>query len=320
MKTSNRILLTSLAVIIVFMTAVAIIFKTKTKDLFIEGDGNIITQEQTFEPFDKLTIEGGLEVEYIIGESNSLAIEADSNLMQNIETNLIEGTLRIKNNTSIRKQISCKLTAPMVKEITISAGAELTSKDTIQTGMLNFTVNAGSSFALTGNFDTLVSAINAGSKATLIGTCKAMEVSVNAGSKLYAFGLITDHLIVEANAGSSALVNSKELEASASAGPQFAIKRAQFLKTLRLRLADQLNRKKETDNNLDRVMQCRDTMLDICRDTKHRVPYYFQTRSIVSLQISRNNFTTTKLGTRNTNSNTNIQRLHITAIGRKRRN
>ncbi|MDD4746837.1 MAG: DUF2807 domain-containing protein [Salinivirgaceae bacterium] len=244
MKTSNRILLTSLAVIIVLMTAVAIIFKTKTKDLFIEGDGNIITQERTFEPFDKLTIEGGLEVEYIIGESNSLAIEADSNLMQNIETSLIEGTLRIKNNTSIRKQISCKLTAPMVKEITISAGAELTSKDTIQTGMLNFTVNAGSSFALTGNFDTLVSAINAGSKATLIGTCKAMEVSVNAGSKLYAFGLITDHLIVEANAGSNALVNSKELEASASAGSSIRYKEGAILKNIETSAGGSIKSKK----------------------------------------------------------------------------
>ena len=132
MKTSNKILLTALAVVIVFIIAVAINFKVKLKDYIIEGDGNIITQEQTFEPFDKLIIEGGLSIEYILGESNILIIEADSNLMQNIETSLIDKTLKIKNNTSSRKQVNCKLTAPMVEEIIVSSGAKLISKDTIQ--------------------------------------------------------------------------------------------------------------------------------------------------------------------------------------------
>lgn len=218
MKTSNKILLIALAILIVFITAVAITFKVKLKDFIIEGDGNIITQEQTFEPFDKLIIEGGLSIEYILGESNILIIEADSNLMQNIETSLIDKTLKIKNNTSIRKQVNCKLTAPMVKEITISSGAKLTSKDTIQSQPLDFTLNAGSSLSLIGNFDTIASTINAGSKATLVGTCKEMKVSINAGSELHSLGMETDYLVISANAGSNANVNGKELELSATSG------------------------------------------------------------------------------------------------------
>lgn len=218
MKTSNKILLIAFAVVIVFITAVVITFKVKLKDFIIEGDGNIITQEQTFEPFDKLIIEGGLSIEYILGESNLLIIEADSNLMQNIETSLIDKTLKIKNNTSSRKQVNCKLTAPMVKEITISSGAKLTSKDTIQSQTLGFTLNAGGSLTLIGNFDTIVSAINAGSKATLVGTCKEMKVSINAGSELKSYRMETDYLVISANAGSNANVNGKELEVSATSG------------------------------------------------------------------------------------------------------
>ncbi|MDD2196623.1 MAG: DUF2807 domain-containing protein [Bacteroidales bacterium] len=218
MKTSNKILLTALALLIVFIAAVAITFKVKLKDFIIEGDGNIITQEQTFEPFDKLIIEGGLSIEYILGESNLLIIEADSNLMQNIETSLIDKTLKIKNNTSRRKQVNCKLTAPMVEEITISSGAKLTSKDTIHSQSLDFTLNAGGSLSLIGNFDTIVSSINAGSKATLVGTCKEMKVSINAGSELKSQRMEVDYLVISANAGSNANVNSKELEVSATSG------------------------------------------------------------------------------------------------------
>ena len=106
----------------------------------------------------------------------------------------------------------------MVEEITISSGAKLTSKDTIHSQSLDFTLNAGGSLSLIGNFDTIVSSINAGSKATLVGTCKEMKVSLNAGSELKSLKMDTDFLSIKANAGSNANVNSKELEVSATSG------------------------------------------------------------------------------------------------------
>ncbi len=232
MKTSTRILFTALAVTIVLMTAVAIIFKAKTKDFIVKGDCNVITQERNFESFDELIIDGGINIEYILGETNTLVIEADSNLIQNIETTLIDRTLKITNNSSFRKQVNCKLTAPMVKEIRVLSGAKFISKDTIQSKTLNFTVNAGSSFSMIGNFDTIVSSINAGSNVTLVGSCKKMKASVNAGSKLQSFGMETDHLIVDANAGSKVVVNSKEMEASARAGSAIQYKEGAILKNI----------------------------------------------------------------------------------------
>lgn len=217
MKTSSKILLTALAILVVFMATVAISFKVELKDFIIEGDGNIIAQEQILEPFDKLIIDGAISIEYVLGESNRLAIEADSNLMQNVEISVINNTLKIR-RTSGRKHFTGKLTAPMVSGITVSSGAKLSSKDTVQIQTLDFSVNAGGSLFLIGNIDTITSSINAGAKATLAGTCKVMKVSLNAGSELHAFGMDTNHLTISANAGSNAKVNSKELEASASSG------------------------------------------------------------------------------------------------------
>ncbi len=232
MKTSNRILFTALAVILVLMTTVAIILKTNIKSIIDEDDGNIITELRTFDPFDELIIDGGISIEYILGESNTLSIEADSILMQNVETSLIENTLKISNNRPYRKQVNCKLIAPMVKEIRISAGTKFISKDTIQSETLNFTVNAGSSFSLIGNFDTIISSINAGSQATLVGSCKEMKASVNAGSKLQSFEMETDHLIIHVNAGSNAVVNSEEIEASSTGGSTIRYKEGAVLKNI----------------------------------------------------------------------------------------
>jgi len=232
MKTSTRILFSALVILILIMTSVAILLKAKTKGAIVKGDGNVITQERTFGPFDELIVEGGISIEYILGESNSLIIETDSNIMKDIETILLDRTLKIKNNTSFRKQVHCKLTAPMVKEVSVLAGAKFTSKDTIQSETLNFTVNAGSSFSVIGNFDTIISSINAGGKATLVGTCKEMKASVNAGSKLQSIEMETDHLVINANAGSNAVVNSKEVEASATAGSTIRYKEGAVLKNI----------------------------------------------------------------------------------------
>lgn len=218
MKTSNKILLTALALLIVFIAAVAITFKVKLKDFIIEGDGNTIVHEQTIEPFDKLIIDGAISIEYVLGESNTLTIEADSNLIQNIEISQSDKTLKIKRSKSNRKHIMGTLTAPMVNDILLSSGAKLVSKDTIQAQTLDFIVNAGGSLSLIGNFETITSTINAGAKATLAGTCKVMKVSLNAGSELKSLKMDTDFLSIKANAGSNANVNSKELEVSATSG------------------------------------------------------------------------------------------------------
>ncbi|MDD4671874.1 MAG: DUF2807 domain-containing protein [Bacteroidales bacterium] len=217
MKTSSKILLTALAILVVFMATVPITLKVKLKDFIIEGDGNIIVQEQILEPFDKLIIDGAISIEYVLGESNILAIEADSNLMQNVEISVINNTLKIR-RTSGRKHFTGTLTAPMVSGITLSSGAKLSSKDTIQIQTLDFSVNAGGSLVLVGNIDTIASAINAGAKVTLAGTCKVMKVSLNAGSEFKSHEMDTDYLIISANAGSNANVNSKELEASSTSG------------------------------------------------------------------------------------------------------
>ena len=244
MKTSNRILFTALAVLIVLITVAAIKFKLQTNDNYVKGDGKFITYKQSFEPFHKLIIERGLKVEYGIGNSNALTIEADSNLLQNVVAKVEDNTLRIKYVRNRGKSLKCILTAPMVREIKLSAGARLNSKDTLEAQNLELTVNAGSTLNLMGNIDTIASSVNAGSKATLIGSCKELEVSVNAGSKVYAFGLITDHLIVDANAGSYALVNGKEIEASASSGSTIKYKEGAILKRINTSSGGSINSKK----------------------------------------------------------------------------
>lgn len=232
MKTSTRILFIALAVIIVLMTAFVSVLKVKSNSFIIKGDGNVVTQELNFESFDELIVEGGISIEYLLGESNLLSIEADSNLMQNIETSLMSRTLKITNNRSIRKYVKCKLTAPMVTKMSLLAGAKLTSKDSIQFGDLNFTVNAGSSLSLIGSFDSIGSSINAGGKATLAGSCKVMDISLNAGSKLESSLMEANHLIIKANAGSKAVVNCNELEAIATSGSTIRYNEGAILKNI----------------------------------------------------------------------------------------
>ncbi|MFT5150753.1 MAG: hypothetical protein ACI841_000737 [Planctomycetota bacterium] len=59
------------------------------------GDGVAANEERVLESFDAISIRGGFELDARIGETQSIVIHADSNILERIETEVEDGVLEI---------------------------------------------------------------------------------------------------------------------------------------------------------------------------------------------------------------------------------
>ena len=69
----------------------------------VRGDGNVQKESRTVSPFTSLTSSGSMNIEIASGNSNTIQVEADANLLPYIETTVSNGelTVKIKNKTNI---------------------------------------------------------------------------------------------------------------------------------------------------------------------------------------------------------------------------
>jgi hypothetical protein len=220
MKTSNKILLTAFGVIIVVMIVSIIGFRSMIYSSFIEGDGNILEQQREIASFDRVSVRGKLQVYYSQTENPSLQLSADSNLHEFISTEVSGNELIIKMNKPLRSrnEMRIEVSSNNLRNVEASAGAGFTTQNNLQAHELRLTGNAGAKMDVAGNFEAIYTTQNAGSSIRLAGTTRYLEISSNAGGSVNAMDMEAEFAKADANAGGSARINAKEIEASANAG------------------------------------------------------------------------------------------------------
>jgi hypothetical protein len=232
MKTSNTILFTAMAILIVLMTAVAIVFKVKSTGFTSVENGNKISREINLESFNRISVEGGFQVEYTVGNDNKLVIEADSSVMERIETSVSGNTLRIHLSRSSGKRIVCKLNAPVFEGLSVSAGGRFSSEDTLVVSNFEVNASAGSVINLIGKFGNVETDASSGSRINLAGTGEKIIASASSGSTNYFADMEANYAKLEASSGASIRINAKELEASASSGASIRYKEGGIIKNV----------------------------------------------------------------------------------------
>ena len=112
----------------------------------VRGSGNVIEEKRTVSGISgvELATQGNLTIE--LGDTESLRIEAEDNLLEYFETTVRNGILiiRIRNNTNVRttRPVNCYLTVKSVESIRIASSGDIQAPDlkTVQ-----FSVNISSS-------------------------------------------------------------------------------------------------------------------------------------------------------------------------------
>jgi hypothetical protein len=111
----------------------------------LDGSGEILREERKVADFDKLSIDGGLDLYLKQGDSTLLQIEVDDNLAKYIHTEVIDRELQITETKSLCSKIKrAYLTIPNLKELTINGAGKIIANSKISFNYLQIEGNGAS--------------------------------------------------------------------------------------------------------------------------------------------------------------------------------
>lgn len=185
----------------------------------VEGSGNVIEETRDVRDFSRVRLAGFGRLHIERGDTESLRIEAEDNLLQYITTEIKDGELDIRWQKNIlavnRKPINFYLTVKALDTITLDGAGDVEAP-----GMRaeTFTVNANGA----GNFDlsdldvdALVVTLSGAGNMTLAGETTTQTVKINGIGSYQARELWSTTAEVEINAAGSATVRvSDKLDAT----------------------------------------------------------------------------------------------------------
>ena len=187
------------------------------------GSGNIITQNRNLGAFTTLSVGGDFDVEVTKGNNTKVIVEADDNIIDDIETSMDNGQLKI----SIRNGLSYNnvhmkvfVTVSELNKISSSASADVDVKDELSSeNAIDLSASSGSSIKIIINTPEANANASSGGEIDISGRTKNFEVEVSSGSTINAMKLLSENTTAQASSGGTATVHaSVKLDAQASSG------------------------------------------------------------------------------------------------------
>jgi hypothetical protein len=180
----------------------------------LTGSGNVVTESRPVSGFNSVSLCCGMHLILTQGASESLEIEADDNLLPEIESRVTNGTLvvgfkndfggiRLFNTSPIRVKVS----APELVGVDISGGGQLEAAGPIQTSQMALDFSGGSRGVLDNlQADKLAVDLSGGSRIELSGISPDQTISLSGGSDYLAGNLQSQTTTLDMSGGGRATV------------------------------------------------------------------------------------------------------------------
>ena len=189
-------------------------------EIIVEGSGNIVTQTEAFSDFDKVDLSYAFEAEINQGESYSVVIRIDDNLLDDLEVTKQGDTLKIgfKRNILARNAtLEADITMPDLSGVDLS-GASVATIVGFKSGD-SFDADLSGASELTGDLEAgdVKFDLSGASNMQLTGSGGDMEVDVSGSSDLDLANFAAEDANVKVSGASEATVNvNGTLDANAS--------------------------------------------------------------------------------------------------------
>lgn len=163
-------------------------------------------EDRTITGFTKLEVSGGFEIVLTQGNSESLTIEADENIMSNIQTRLTGSTLEIYTKGTIRNYriMRVYITFKQLESIELSGAVKVTADQSLQFDRLDFDISGACTIEFDMEADRLDLDLSGASKLILNGYVNYLEADCSGASKLMLAGLKTKRISFESSGASTA--------------------------------------------------------------------------------------------------------------------
>lgn len=187
----------------------------------VKGNGNVVEQERDLGAFENIKVSNGLNVYLTNGENTKVVVVADENLLNIIETKVLNNTLEIRTISGILQAASKKviITVPTLNKIEAHSGSNVYTNGQFTADKLSLRALAGSNFNMDMECNDLDVSLSAGSNAVLCGKANLFVAKSTAGSNIKAEKLKAEVSKVKVSSGSNVWITTmREMSAHASSG------------------------------------------------------------------------------------------------------
>lgn len=169
----------------------------------ISGNKEVVKQTRTVGNYDRISVTGMMEVQLIAGREGKIDLEAESNLMEYIETEVSGGHLKISVKKGVNLQpsrnYSIKLVVPFenLEALTLTGSGHIRNSDIIKARDFKVNVTGSGNMNLNLMTETLSGSITGSGDVKLRGNSREFKCSVTGSGNFLAYGLKADK--VDAN-------------------------------------------------------------------------------------------------------------------------
>lgn len=222
MKTTNKILLGTFIAILIMALVLMVLVRFNLKiGPAIEGSMNVVTEYRDIPAFNAIEASGALNVELLQNNKVGLTIEADDNLIELIVTEVTDSVLsiRLKDKVGKHKALDVKVDLITIQAIKASAGARITSVNTIVGLVLSHIISSGAFSDLDLDFEKITIEASSGAHAALSGKVNDLFLKSSSGAHVDARELKAENATVKSSSGAiNHIFVNHEMSIDASSG------------------------------------------------------------------------------------------------------
>ena len=187
------------------------------------GNGELTTQNRTVSKFDEITACCKIRVEIVQGDTQVLRVEAESNLLSLIKTEVSGDRLNIyfdgKTSFRSRNDVVVYVTIPSVVFVGGKAGADIVIQSTFEGSKLALDASSGAVLEARFTGDQLEVEANSAGRVQIVGKSSFVRANASSGGSVNAKNFATEIADADVSNGGQVEINiSESLKANASSG------------------------------------------------------------------------------------------------------
>lgn len=159
----------------------------------VRGNGKVVTETRTTSDYDVVSVGGSFDVVLVKGKEGKLTIEAESNLMKYIVTEVSGDKLKIKFKKNINARTTKKLvvTVPYreLEKVSIGGSGSINSKETVKADKFTMSIAGSGNINLKVDADTVKSSIAGSGDINVTGKATDLNCSIAGSGNINAYGL-----------------------------------------------------------------------------------------------------------------------------------
>ncbi|MCF8348223.1 MAG: DUF2807 domain-containing protein [Bacteroidales bacterium] len=200
----------------------------------VRGNGEVVKQERTVEPFTGVKVDGAKEVVLIQGDQHRVEVETDANLQEYVEVMVVNNTLEFKTTKPIIKYQTMRLivTSPTIEKVKVSGASDIRSQGQLKGDELKLNVSGASEANLDLDYQAITSVVSGASDVVLSGKAGLFTCECSGASDVKAKSLEAGTAVINASGASNCAVNvshsltynvSGAADVNYAAGPQAVV-------------------------------------------------------------------------------------------------